>query len=693
LAKKTNESSDQIDLTMYGYAKSCGVCHPGGGAMEIDRDGNRYDNAQTWKSPESLDGDYHGNKWLESGSMEADCLICHMDSYDIFARNEQIQGEKFRAAPSVGAGLATVISNNEVAYLSSIFEADGKVALEGLNKRATDDNCSSCHAGTPGKLWAAPGKIRSDIAKRGRSWNDPQNPDVHNSANIQCVDCHSMIEDPVKGITKLTHQIAKGHDTINTARDDLDNSMQKCGQCHEAGNTQGAPVPNHGALNDHLAYIDCSTCHIPQKQFFAIRYKDFSAGPAKGYPIGRTKTDLHVGFKPIYTWWDVDGNGAMKIVPVNFLSVGFWNDGEAPNYPVFIGKIKQAAQAAGLTDDIGDDGVLDVNTPQEIDAMRTQLMGLGVQDPKMYVSVHSFLMSHNVAPSEQALGSGGCADCHSTGSHMFEGDALVHNFPLGPSDHVVRHVPVKMKDGQSAELHVGQKTAMWNVLGYDEARKNALMNLNQTQPSVGVQNRSVVVATVTDNGQPVSGVEVALARSVSGAALDYRWMGVTGADGRVEIEVTANSPQFIQKGVAGYYVARALLATTDAAVGKWHSIPLSGGKQISLSLPVGGKAQVVSEDALGAAKRPRLFANFPNPFNPSTEIRYDLYASTKVSLVVYNELGQQVRSLVQKRQSAGNYWVEWNGRDDAGREVASGVYFYRLDAGSAVQTRRLMMLK
>ena len=63
---------------MYGYAKSCGVCHPGGGAMEIDRDGNRYDNAQTWKSPESLDGDYHGNKWLESGSMEADCLICHM---------------------------------------------------------------------------------------------------------------------------------------------------------------------------------------------------------------------------------------------------------------------------------------------------------------------------------------------------------------------------------------------------------------------------------------------------------------------------------------------------------------------------------------------------------------------------------------------------------------------------------------
>ena len=193
---------------------------------------------------------------------------------------------------------------------------------------------------------------------------------MHNVANIRCADCHSLIEDEAKGITRMSHQLSKGHDTINTERDDLDNSMQKCADCHAPGNTQGAPVPNHGALSEHLSYIDCSTCHIPQKKFFAIRYKDFTAGSAKGYPVGRTTTDLHVGFKPIYMWHDVDMNGTMKIIPVNFLSVGFWNDGEAPNHPVLIKKIKQAAGNVTLTDDIKADGVLEVNTTEEIDAVR-----------------------------------------------------------------------------------------------------------------------------------------------------------------------------------------------------------------------------------------------------------------------------------------------------------------------------------
>lgn len=678
---------------MYGYATSCAVCHPGGGAMEYDRDGNRYDNPATWKSPESLDGDYHGNKWLESGVLEADCLICHLDTYDLFARNTEVKAGNLRVAASVGAGFAQMVSQTEVAYQASIFNAQGQVTLDGLNRHVLDDNCSSCHAGTPGKLWAADGSIRSDIAKRGRSWNDPENPDVHNTANIQCVDCHTLMEDATKGISRLSHQISKGHDTINTERDDLDNSMQKCADCHAAGNTMGAPVPNHGALTGHLDYIDCSTCHIPQKKFFAIRYKDFSAGPAKGYPVGRTSDDLHVGFKPIYMWWDVNQNGTMKIVPVNFLTVAFWNDGEAPNHPVFIGKIKQAAQAAGLTDDIANDGVLEVNTTQEIETVRANLMGAGVADPKMYVSAHAFLLSHNVAPSEQALGASGCADCHSAGSHMFEGDAMVHNFPLGPSDHVVRHVPVTDRTGQVSELHTGQSSVMWKVLGYDEKRKNELISLNQTQPPSGQQDRSVVVVTVTQNGQPVSGVEVAFARSVSGVAADYRWMAVTGADGRAEIELTALAPQFAGKGVGGYYMARAVQAVSNAQVGFWHSIPVPGGKQVTLSLPVGQKAQVVSEAPLNAIPKPRLFANFPNPFNPETEIRYDLYAPAKVTLAVYNELGQRIRVLVQTPQNAGNYWVNWDGKDDLGRVVASGVYFYRLQTGHDVQTRRMVMLK
>jgi hypothetical protein len=83
-----------------------------------------------------------------------------------------------------------------------------------------------------------------------------------------------------------------------------------------------------------------------------------------------------------------------------------------------------------------------------------------------------------------------------------------------------------------------------------------------------------------------------------------------------------------------------------------------------------------------------LLQNHPNPFNPSTTIRFDLAADRDVSLKVYNALGQVVSELVSGHRPAGRYSVAW---DASG--FASGVYFYRLEAGSFVQTRKLIVLK
>jgi hypothetical protein len=88
---------------------------------------------------------------------------------------------------------------------------------------------------------------------------------------------------------------------------------------------------------------------------------------------------------------------------------------------------------------------------------------------------------------------------------------------------------------------------------------------------------------------------------------------------------------------------------------------------------------------LGSAQlRPQafaLYANYPNPFNPSTSIEYALPRESEVSLVIYDILGQQVRALVLgQKQGAGFYRLAWDGRNSAGRAVASGVYFYRLRA-------------
>lgn len=89
----------------------------------------------------------------------------------------------------------------------------------------------------------------------------------------------------------------------------------------------------------------------------------------------------------------------------------------------------------------------------------------------------------------------------------------------------------------------------------------------------------------------------------------------------------------------------------------------------------------------------RLLQNFPNPFNPTTVISYQVSVVSDVKLTVYNLLGQRVSTLVDARQGPGEYRVRWDGRDLYGQPLASGVYFYRLTAGDFVQTRKMILLR
>ncbi|NIV98775.1 T9SS type A sorting domain-containing protein, partial [Candidatus Saccharibacteria bacterium] len=89
----------------------------------------------------------------------------------------------------------------------------------------------------------------------------------------------------------------------------------------------------------------------------------------------------------------------------------------------------------------------------------------------------------------------------------------------------------------------------------------------------------------------------------------------------------------------------------------------------------------------------QLFQNYPNPFNPTTVISYQLPVGSEVKLIIYDQLGKQVRHLVNKTQPAGFYEVEWNGLDNMGNKVSSGVYIYQLRAGKFVQNRKMIYLR
>ena len=102
----------------------------------------------------------------------------------------------------------------------------------------------------------------------------------------------------------------------------------------------------------------------------------------------------------------------------------------------------------------------------------------------------------------------------------------------------------------------------------------------------------------------------------------------------------------------------------------------------------------VVETQAGAA--PGAFVldqNCPNPFNPATTIRFALPVADEAVLNVYNVAGQRVATLTEGHHEAGAYVLRWDGRDDAGRALASGVYLYRLVAGERVQTRKLLLLR
>jgi flagellar hook assembly protein FlgD len=87
--------------------------------------------------------------------------------------------------------------------------------------------------------------------------------------------------------------------------------------------------------------------------------------------------------------------------------------------------------------------------------------------------------------------------------------------------------------------------------------------------------------------------------------------------------------------------------------------------------------------------------NYPNPFNPTTTISYSIAERGHVTLQVYDASGHLVRTLIDEEQApqAGGFTKVWNGQDDKGQRVASGVYFFRLSAGNRTLTKKLVVLK
>ncbi len=451
LAKKDNAHADEIDLTVYDFVgfsspgrgePPCGACHPGGGGLEFDRDGKRYDE-HLGEDPEladTLDGDYYQSRWDRSGVVEADCLICHLEGYDFEQRVEQLENGNYRWAVVAGSRLGIVDGavrrghEPTVKYEKRLFNVDGTITLD-MSWPPPDDNCVYCHG-------------RSDVKKRGFSWNDIFNPDVHNQQGISCTACHPA---------GLDHQIAKGDEPAFTAAPEFDGTILTCQECHMSGYL-GAPVPEHASIRPgHIESIACESCHIPQLNRAAAHGHEATTGRLDFISRPPDATEPGEGLlEPDYERRS-DGHD-LPDQPLPGRVVGKPGRGR-PGLPAL--PARAGGRVAGLRGrgrgrrrgrPQGGQPATRRSSPacapspspsratsassrsnrstsrrrSPTSSMRTATWSRARSRarPSRGASYVNFSINHNTAPTRMALGVNGCKDCHVERAHFFRGQRI-----------------------------------------------------------------------------------------------------------------------------------------------------------------------------------------------------------------------------------------------------------------------------
>jgi len=129
---------------------------------------------------------------------------------------------------------------------------------------------------------------------------------------------------------------------------------------------------------------------------------------------------------------------------------------------------------------------------------------------------------------------------------------------------------------------------------------------------------------------------------------------------------------------------------------KEFDIPITSQQDSQLQYGNGPLSVIMLGKSLGENALPESFEleqNFPNPFNPETSISYQLPEAGKVSLMIYNTLGQEIRTLVNEKKQAGEFTIQWNGCDNNGIRVGSGIYFIRMKINNVVKIRKMLLVQ
>jgi hypothetical protein len=240
-----------------------------------------------------------------------------------------------------------------------------------------------------------------------------------------------------------------------------------------------------------------------------------------------------------------------------------------------------------------------------------------------------------------------------------------------------------------------------------------------TNPNIGGINSSATVAkfTALQTGQPWAGCESQHGSDIGTFSLD-----TTNSTVKIMVYKTVISDVGL-KFVIPSSGSLGEIKVSNTVSNEWEELTFDFSSHIGLpeaigidqivvfpDFDLGGRTQdniiyfdnisFSSSNSVGVDNRseiyPQRFAleqNFPNPFNPSTTIRYELPEDGLVNVTIYDMMGRQVSTLVSSQQAAGYKSIQWNATNDFGKPVSAGVYLYKIQAGEFVQTKKMVLLK
>ncbi|HIB03236.1 MAG TPA: T9SS type A sorting domain-containing protein, partial [Candidatus Marinimicrobia bacterium] len=188
-------------------------------------------------------------------------------------------------------------------------------------------------------------------------------------------------------------------------------------------------------------------------------------------------------------------------------------------------------------------------------------------------------------------------------------------------------------------------------------------------------------------------------QDADGDTLFYSWVGTGGLEQLDIVDMIGNEFTIAYATIYDMIDQSHLDHWSEASeiTGTWTVV--AKDKESNVQAVNGPFNLTIRENVLALDGRellPDIFAlheNYPNPFNPVTNITYDLPERSKVRLTVFDITGRRIRQIVNGYQEAGFQSAVWEGTDDTGRPVSGGLYFYQLQAGEFVKTRKMLLIK